>query len=374
MAPKKPAISFRDLMAQAGLTPPSGPEVRPPEGSGPDEDLRVLEEAGENPGPRESDTQIIYPEQIIAALAEGSRGAAEALAAAGAKPETGAPVPAPAEARREPVPEEASRPEAGAGAGGGGEEERPSDEFNLGLDAEIARLLERTKRYVSPGGPKPPGPASPAPMVLGAPAFQMPPGHLTPPARRPGGSPRLLFDEAAGVVEEPTDHLGLLDSMDRAWQDEPTPIGDPRRKSQPPAVAPPRPRTFLQPSMTAPLTPAPKRKASSVPARAPSTRPKVPETGAVDPITWMDPPPTAAGTSESRRGGTTRRMRDTVQRVRKALGPVVRAAGPHGSWLTLGTLAVAVVWVATGLAAGSVAIAAVGLVLVAPLALAGLRP
>ncbi|NUN53203.1 MAG: hypothetical protein HUU06_10525 [Planctomycetaceae bacterium] len=83
MAAKKPAISFRDLMAQAGLTPPSGPEVRPPEGSGPDEDLRVLEEAGENPGPRESDTQIIYPEQIIAALAEGSRGAAEALAAAG---------------------------------------------------------------------------------------------------------------------------------------------------------------------------------------------------------------------------------------------------------------------------------------------------
>ncbi|MCE9584620.1 MAG: hypothetical protein K8T20_19185 [Planctomycetes bacterium] len=226
---------------------------------------------------------------------------------------------------------------------------RPADVFDAALDGEIRRLLERTAQYSKRREVAPPeGVSAPGSSKSGL-DFETPPGAW----EATMGSP-AEFDEVAGYADETAGRLGLLDPMDRAWHNPPTPVaGASRRKPSRPPLAP----SFEAPSMTSPLPQAPASR------KKPSTSPTPMAETTVAPIPWTDlPPPSKAAGERS----TTRRMRETAKRVRAVLAPI--AAVPATPWLTLGTVAVAAAWIAVAIAAGNGIFALVGMAFLVPLA------
>jgi hypothetical protein len=168
------------------------------------------------------------------------------------------------------------------------------------------------------------------------------------------------MDRTGPETDRPTTRFipfeeGLKKAIDRAGI-----LETPARKpgSHPPAYQPPEPSR-----------PEPRRKPGSRPPDlVAGLLPDVP-----DPAPAAPPP---AVELPARRGGTTRRMKETARRVRAVVEPVLeRAADPRGSvpfWLTVGTLAIAVAWGAAGIALRIPAAVAVAAVLSAPLALSAL--
>jgi hypothetical protein len=229
------------------------------------------------------------------------------------------------------------------------------DELDPGLDGEIRRLLERTARYVKkPEAPEAEGAGAAPGTAKSFLDFETPPGAWAAIAPQP-----LAFDDAASYQDETGGRLGLLDPVDRQWNNPPTPPhGVPtRKKPSNPPLAP-----FDPPSMTSPL---PDRDASR---KMPSAPPRAGGETAVAPIPWTDPP--APGQAAGERS-TTRRMRDTARRVSAALAPIAAAttSEPAAPWLTLGTVAVAAAWIAVGFAARNLVFAAVGAAFLIPFAI-----